>query len=167
MSDLPSIEELERAAESGQRITPDDVSAIAQLEIELNGAPGDASATAQDFMASQMSFDAKLDQLVENGDSRISQQDAQEVHDLEGRAFHRTPGRASVAAQIRAIADRNEALGLPPVSADAPAAFVTQKDASDAQRAESRIYGGQNPRDGMAAQMQSAADKLEAARHEI
>jgi hypothetical protein len=31
---------------------------------------------------------------------------------------------------------------------------VTKDDARDAQRAEAQIYGGQNPRGGMAAQMQ-------------
>jgi hypothetical protein len=54
---------------------------------------------------------------------------------------------------VRSIANRNEALGLPPVSIDAPA-FVTKDDASEAQKAESSVYGGQNPSGGMAAQMQ-------------
>lgn len=73
---------------------------------------------------------------------------------LQGRAFNKPPTAGSVASQVRSIADRNEALGLPPVSANAPEAFVTKYDASDAQHEESRIYGGQNPRGGMAAQMQ-------------
>lgn len=73
---------------------------------------------------------------------------------LQGRAFNKPPTAGSVASQVRSIADRNEALGLPPVSANAPEAFVTKDDASDAQHEESRIYGGQNPRGGMAAQMQ-------------
>ncbi|KAL4938117.1 hypothetical protein BDV06DRAFT_226302 [Aspergillus oleicola] len=164
MSELPTLEEIQRAVESGQRITPLDVSKIWQLETDLTGGPGEASAAARAFSAHQMSFDSKLDQLSEKPHGHISHQDAQEVEGLEGRAFNKSPGRGSVAAQIRSIADRNQALGLPPVSADAPAAFVTKEDASDAQHVESRIYGGQNPRGGMAAQMQSAADKLEDAR---
>lgn len=32
--------------------------------------------------------------------------------------------------------------------------FVTKDDAREAQRAEAEVYGGQNPRGGMAAQMQ-------------
>jgi hypothetical protein len=36
-SDLPTIDELKRAAESGQRITPEDVSVIGQMESELTG----------------------------------------------------------------------------------------------------------------------------------
>lgn len=35
--DLPSVDELKRAAESGQRITPEDVSVISQVESELTG----------------------------------------------------------------------------------------------------------------------------------
>ena len=58
-----------------------------------------------------------------------------------------------MAAQVRSIANRNEALGLPLVAIDAPA-FVTMDDARAAQRAEAEVYGGQNPRGGMAAQMQ-------------
>lgn len=58
--------------------------------------------------------------------------------------------------------------------------YVTKDDAREAQHAESTVYGGQNPRGGMAAQMQvsiytstmldetdqkqSAADKIEYAR---
>lgn len=35
--DLPSIDEIKRAAESGQRITQDDVSVISQTESEMTG----------------------------------------------------------------------------------------------------------------------------------
>lgn len=35
--DLPTIDELKRGAESGQRITPEDVSVISQAESELTG----------------------------------------------------------------------------------------------------------------------------------
>lgn len=35
--DIPSIDELKRAAECGQRITSDDVSVISQAESELTG----------------------------------------------------------------------------------------------------------------------------------
>lgn len=35
--DLPSVDELKRAAECGQRITPEDVSVISQAESELTG----------------------------------------------------------------------------------------------------------------------------------
>lgn len=35
--DLPSIDEVKRAAESGQRITPEDVSVISQTESEMTG----------------------------------------------------------------------------------------------------------------------------------
>lgn len=58
-----------------------------------------------------------------------------------------------MAAQVRSIANRNEALGLPPVPVDVPV-FVTKDDAREAQSAESTVYGGQIPRGGMAAQMQ-------------
>lgn len=59
----------------------------------------------------------------------------------------------SVSAQVRSIANRNEALGLPPVTADVPV-YVTKGDAAQAQHTESLFYGGQNPRLGIAAQMQ-------------
>jgi hypothetical protein len=35
--DVPSIDELKRTAEVGQRITPEDVSVISQAESELTG----------------------------------------------------------------------------------------------------------------------------------
>lgn len=35
--DIPSIDELKRTAEIGQRITPDDVSVISQAESEMTG----------------------------------------------------------------------------------------------------------------------------------
>ncbi|KAJ0427151.1 hypothetical protein BJY00DRAFT_271768 [Aspergillus carlsbadensis] len=165
-SDLPSIDELKRAVESGQQITPEDVSVIGQMESELTGGGpihGGPSATAQSLAMRQMNFEAKLDELSQKPQSHITQKDAREMQEMEGRAFNRPPGAGSISAQVRSLADRNEVLGLPPVAADVPA-FVTKEDASEAQHEEARIYGGQNPRGGMAAQMQSAADKLAHAR---
>ncbi|KAL4958347.1 hypothetical protein BDW69DRAFT_77970 [Aspergillus filifer] len=164
MTELPTLEELRLSVQSGQRITPQEVSEIWQLETDLMGGPGETSAAAQAYAAHQARLEAKLDQLMEKPQSHISHQDVQEVEDLECRAHNKPPGPGSVSAQIRTIAERNKEFDLPPVSADAPAAFVTKEDASDAQHEESRIYGGQNPRGGMAAQMQSVADKLEGAR---
>lgn len=37
LNDLPSVNELKRAVAAGQRITPADVSAIAQAESEMTG----------------------------------------------------------------------------------------------------------------------------------
>lgn len=58
---------------------------------------------------------------------------------------------------MRSIANRNEALGLPPV-VDPGAVYVSKDDARDAQSMESKIYGGQIPNGGMAAQMQVSND---------
>ncbi|PKX99356.1 uncharacterized protein P174DRAFT_447866 [Aspergillus novofumigatus IBT 16806] len=161
--DLPSVSELKRAAEVGQRITPEDVSVIAQAESELTGkgpVRGGPAATAQSLAMRQMNFDTKLDEVSRKPQSHITQEDAREIQATEGRAFNKPPGAGSVAAQVRSIANRNEALGLPPVNAGVDA-YVTKDDAREAQRAESFVYGGQNPSGGMAAQMQSAADKIE------
>ncbi|KAB8070543.1 hypothetical protein BDV29DRAFT_160365 [Aspergillus leporis] len=166
--DLPSVSELKRAAECGQRITPDDARAISQTERELSGeglTTGGPAATAQSLMLRQMNFDAKMDDLARKPQSHITQEDALEFQLAEGRAFNKPPGPVSVSAQVRSIAERNETLGLPAVPASGPV-FVTKDDARDAQRAEAQIYGGQNPRGGMAAQMQSAADKLENAKQD-
>ncbi|KAG2021479.1 hypothetical protein GB937_004818 [Aspergillus fischeri] len=166
--DLPSVSELKRAAEVGQRITPEDVSVIAQAESELTGkgpvrgGPAEnrrasdidrALATAQSLAMRQMNFDTKLDEVSRKPQSHITQEDAREIQATEGRAFNKPPGAGSVAAQVRSIANRNEALGLPPVNAGVDA-YVTKDDAREAQRAESFVYGGQNPSGGMAAQMQ-------------
>lgn len=59
----------------------------------------------------------------------------------------------SVSAQVRSIANHNEALGLPPITADVPV-YVTKDDAAEAQHTESLFHGGQNPHQGIAAQMQ-------------
>ncbi|KAL4920748.1 hypothetical protein BDW62DRAFT_198632 [Aspergillus aurantiobrunneus] len=168
-SDLPSVNELRGAVETGLRITPEDVSVIRQIESELTGGEqiqGESLATAQRLAIRQMDFDDKLDELSQKPQSHITQEDALEIEELEDRAFNKPPGPGSISAQVRSIANRNLAFGLPAASVDAPAAYVTKDDARDAQHEESMIYGGQNPRGGMAARMQSAADKLEHARRE-
>ncbi|BDD62612.1 hypothetical protein MPDQ_007303 [Monascus purpureus] len=164
--DIPSIDELKRAAECGQRITSDDVSVISQAESELTGSgpiAGGPAATAQSLAMKQMNFDTKVDEISRKPQSHITQEDARQIQATEGRAFNKPPGPGSIAAQVRSIANRNEALGLPPVETNAPT-FVTKDDAREAQRAEAEVYGGQNPRGGMAAQMQSVAAKAENAR---
>lgn len=57
-----------------------------------------------------------------------------------------------MSAQVRSIAENNEALGLT-AAADVPV-FITKDDARDAQHAEALAYGGRNPRGGAAAQLQ-------------
>jgi hypothetical protein len=54
---------------------------------------------------------------------------------------------------VRTIANRNEILGLLPVTADIPV-YVTKDDAREAQRAEALLYGGQISGQGMASSMQ-------------
>lgn len=56
-------------------------------------------------------------------------------------------------AQVHSIANRNKALGLPPVPVEVPV-FVTKDNAWEAQSIKLNVYGGQNPQGGMAAQMQ-------------
>ncbi|KAL4892507.1 hypothetical protein BDV59DRAFT_202630 [Aspergillus ambiguus] len=167
-SELPTVAEVKRAAESGQRITAEDASQIAQRESELTGGgpvTGGPAATAQSLAMRQMNFEAKADELSRKPPSHITPQDAQEIQSAEGRAFNKPPGPGSMSAQIRSIANRNEALGLPAQPTEDPI-FITKDEAREAQHAESLVYGGQNPGGGMAAQMQSAADKIEHARED-
>ncbi|RAL04651.1 uncharacterized protein BO80DRAFT_499457 [Aspergillus ibericus CBS 121593] len=162
-SELPDIAGLKRAVQSGQRVGAEDVSALAQTESELTGGGpirGGTAATAQSLAMKQMNFEEKLDELSRKPQSHITRDDAREIHAAEGRAFNKPPGPGSIAAQVRSIADRNEALGVPAMPGEA-SVYITKDDASEAQHAESTIYGGQNPRGGIAAQMQSAADKIE------
>nr|ANF07291.1 seed maturation-like protein [Paecilomyces fulvus] len=161
--ELPSVGELKRAAAAGQRITPEDVSVIAQAESEITGSgpvKGGPAATAHSLASRQMNFDTKLDEISRKPQSHITQEDARQIQSTEGRAFNAPPGPGSVSAQVRSIADRNEALGLPPVM-NPGSVYVTKDDASEIQSAESRIFGGQVPKGSTAAQMQSAADKIE------
>ncbi|KAJ9190805.1 hypothetical protein DTO166G4_3951 [Paecilomyces variotii] len=165
--ELPSVGDLKRAAAAGQRITPEDVSVIAQAESELTGTgpvKGGPAATAHSLASRQMNFDTKLDELSRKPQSHITQLDAKEIQSTEARAFNAPPGPGSVSAQVRSIADRNEALGLPPVM-DPGAVYITKDEASEAQSAESRLWGGQVPRGSYAALMQSAADKIEHVKH--
>lgn len=167
--EIPSVSELKHAAETGQRITPADVSTISQAESELTGrgpVRGGPAATAQSIAMRQMNFDSKLDEVSRKPSVQITQQDAREMQSSEGRAFHRAPGFGSVSSQVRSIANQNEIQDIPPVLADVPA-YVTKDDAREAQRAESLFYGGAIPSGGMASQMQSAADKVEQARRDI
>ncbi|KAJ5183931.1 hypothetical protein N7492_001547 [Penicillium capsulatum] len=175
--DIPSVAELHQAAESGQRITPEDVSVISHAESEYTGrgpVRGGPAATAQSIAMRQMNFEAKLDEVARKPQSQITLDDAQDIQSSESRAFERRPRIGSVSDQVWSIANRNEALGMtptaadmmpigtevPPVGAEIPA-YVTKDDARQAQRAESLVYGGQVPSYGIAASMQSAADKLD------
>ncbi|KAJ5157888.1 uncharacterized protein N7482_008988 [Penicillium canariense] len=161
--DLPTVAELKQAAAAGQRITAEDVSAISQVENQLTGrgpVRGGPAATAQSIAMKQRNFDSKIDEVSRKPPSYITQDDARGILSTEGRAFNKPPGIGSVSAQVRSIANRNEYFNLPPVAADSPP-FITKDDARAAQRAESLLYGGQIASEGMAAQMQSAADKIE------
>ncbi|GLB21179.1 hypothetical protein AtubIFM61612_011136 [Aspergillus tubingensis] len=159
-SEIPDIPELKRAMESGQRIDPEDVSALAQNESELTGGGpirGGTAATAQSLAMKQMNFDEKLEALSRKPQSHITQEDARELSrggGKSGRAFNKPPGPGSVSAQVRSIADRNEALGVPAIPGEA-SVYITKDDATEAQHAESTIYGKQNPRGGIAAQVQN------------
>ncbi|KUL87333.1 hypothetical protein ZTR_04724 [Talaromyces verruculosus] len=162
---LPSVNEIKRAAAAGQRFTSEDVSTIAQAESELTGGgpvKGGPAATAHSLSSKQMNFDSKLDELSHKPPSHITQEDARQLQSAEGRAFNAPPGVASVSAQVRSIADRNEVLGLPAVQDPGPV-YVTKEEASEAQSVESMHTGGMVPKGGYAAQLQSAADKREAA----
>ncbi|QQK47456.1 Seed maturation protein [Penicillium digitatum] len=163
--DIPTVAEIQLAAERGQRITQEDVSAISQAESALTGrgpSRGGPAATAQSLSMRQMNFENKVAEVSRKPSSAISLDDAEEIQATEGRAFNQPPGVGYISAQVRSIADGNDALGLT-AAADVPA-YITKDDARDAQHAEATVYGGQNPRGGMAAQMQSAADKIDNAR---
>ncbi|KAL4816511.1 hypothetical protein BDW67DRAFT_184672 [Aspergillus spinulosporus] len=102
-TEFPFIVDLKRAVESGQRITPEDISLIGQIECEL------------------IDFDAKLGELAVTPQSHLTMEDAQEIEEMETLALNKLPGAGSSSAQVRSIAERNDAVGLPPVSADADA----------------------------------------------
>lgn len=172
--DIPSVAELHQAAESGQRITPADVSVISHAESEYTGrgpVRGGPAATAQSIAMRQMNFESKLDEVARKPQTQITMNDAQDILSsevcialskcflgmdsdyMQSRAFERPPRFGSVSEQVRSIANRNEALGMTPVAAEVPT-FVTKEDAREAQRAESLVYGGQVPSYGMASSMQ-------------
>ncbi|KAI7977675.1 hypothetical protein EIK77_010266 [Talaromyces pinophilus] len=113
---LPSVNEIKRAAAAGQRFTSEDVSTIAQAESELTGGGpvkgGPAGmppflkfwqtggntnvwkATAHSLSSKQMNFDSKLDELSHKPPSHITQEDARQLQSAEvcygkdGRPFH-------------------------------------------------------------------------------
>ncbi|KKA18171.1 hypothetical protein T310_7887 [Rasamsonia emersonii CBS 393.64] len=132
LNDLPSVNEIKRAVAAGQRITSADVSAIAQAESEMTGrgpVKGGPAATAHSLASKQMNFDAKVDELASKPQSHITRKDARDIQSaeshlpsggLQGRAFNTPPGPASISAQVRSIADRNEMLGLPAVHDPGP-----------------------------------------------
>ncbi|KAJ6134730.1 hypothetical protein N7523_001052 [Penicillium sp. IBT 18751x] len=161
--DLPSVTDLKQAVESGQRITREDVSVISHAESALTGRGplrGGPAALAQSLAMRQMNFDHKVDEVSRKPQSHITQNDARAIQSIEGRAFNRPPGIGSVTAQVWTIANRNDILGLSPVTVEPPV-YVTKDDAREAQRAEAMLYGGYISGQGMAASMQSAADKID------
>ncbi|OKO90567.1 hypothetical protein PENSUB_13284 [Penicillium subrubescens] len=175
--DLPTVAELKQAAESGQRITAQDVSAISQVENRLTGrgpvrggpagvcflifaemfSPGwvliEKLATAQSIAMKQMNFDSTIEEVSRKPQSLITQDDARVVQSTEGRAFNKPPGIGSISAQVRSIANRNDYYNVPAVPTEAPA-YITKEDAREAQLVESMYYGGQIPSYSTAANMQ-------------
>lgn len=107
--DLPSVDELNRAVESGQRITSEDASMISHAESELTGCgpvhggpagvshfeimknkcvANESSATAQSLAMKQTSFDNKLDEISSKPQSHITQDDARALQSTEvGSSF--------------------------------------------------------------------------------
>lgn len=85
-TEFSSIADLKRAVESGQRITPEDVSVIGQIERELSGEAGPMQETAQTLATRQMDFDAKLDELAVKPQSHLTMEDAQEIEEMEVRS---------------------------------------------------------------------------------
>lgn len=109
--EIPSVSELKHAAETGQRITPADVSTISQAESELTGRGpvrgGPAGsltrdhsschaseykklivdvATAQSIAMRQMNFDTKVDEVSRKPSIDITQRDAREMQSTEVRS---------------------------------------------------------------------------------
>jgi hypothetical protein len=108
-NELPSVSDIKLAAAAGQRITPDDVSIIAQVESELTGGgpirggpagiyPRDYfiletvvssefhdPATAHSLSSKQMNFEAKVDELGRKPQSHYTQDDAREIQSAEVR----------------------------------------------------------------------------------
>jgi tRNA pseudouridine-54 N-methylase len=83
--EFSTIADLKRAVECGQRITPEDVSVIGQIERELSGEAGPMQETAQTLATRQMNFDAKLDELAVKPQSHLTMEDAQEIEEMEVR----------------------------------------------------------------------------------
>jgi hypothetical protein len=104
--DLPSVADLKQAVESGQRITPEDVSVISHAESALTGRGplrgGPAGqclssfdptlweanvgpATAQSLAMRQMNFDTKVEEVSRKPRSHITQDDAWEIQSIEVR----------------------------------------------------------------------------------
>ncbi|KAI9935049.1 hypothetical protein MW887_000670 [Aspergillus wentii] len=109
-----------------------------------------------------MNFDADMAiasrRPLGSTDRRVSEQNESiEVIDIN------LPSRDSQRT-IMIVTQTQDFVRPPALVSAEPPAFVTKDDASEAQSAESTIYGGHNPTGGMAAKMQSAADKREHAR---
>ncbi|EED13660.1 conserved hypothetical protein [Talaromyces stipitatus ATCC 10500] len=99
---IPSVNEIKRAAAAGQRFTPEDVSSIAQAESELTGGgpvKGGPAATAHSLSSKQMNFDARLDELSHKPPSHITQEDARQLQSAEVR--HGKDGSSS--DEIRSV----------------------------------------------------------------
>ncbi|KAJ5900108.1 hypothetical protein N7495_004852 [Penicillium taxi] len=153
--DIPSVADLKQAAESGQRITSSDVSAISHAESQLTGRGplrGGPAAFAQSLAMRQMNFDSKLDEISRKPPHTITHEDAREMQAIETRAFNKPPGLGSVSAQVRSIADRNEVLGLP-VAVNF-SSIVSKAEAVEVQT-ESVLYGP-----GVAVQPQIRGNEL-------
>ncbi|KAJ6172774.1 hypothetical protein N7470_001841 [Penicillium chermesinum] len=152
--EIPSVAELKDAAESGERITPQDVSAISQMESELTGRGPLSRRTC-----------CKFDEVLRKPEHHITRHDARKMHATEGRAFNRRPGQESVSAHLHHIADRNERLRPPLDSANVPTQVDYVDLANEVQEGErTPSQEGPLPRRSMAAEMQSLADQLETIR---
>ncbi|KAL1959085.1 hypothetical protein VTO42DRAFT_2872 [Malbranchea cinnamomea] len=174
MSDLPTPEQIRKAAAAGHPISVLDVSDIAQAE-GGQPQPGGPSATAHSVYSRQCNLENKAAEILSKPSAAITKEDAAELQSAEARALGRQPGRDSLSAEIQSLADENEnkthiaeELGMSYDVVDteppAPAApYITKDDAAQMQSIEASLYGRQ-VRGGLASQMQSSADKLESAR---
>ncbi|CRG82745.1 hypothetical protein PISL3812_00090 [Talaromyces islandicus] len=170
INDIPTVGDLKRAVAAGQRITPEDVSQIAQAESEFTGGgpiKGGPAATAHSLSSRQMNFEAKLDELAHKPQSHITQEDARAMQSAEGRAFNTPPGPASVSAQVRSLADRNELLGLPAVQDPGPVGDGAKGELGSADAGMHKNCKIEQLACMLITYLQSAADKREYARNGV
>ncbi|KLJ09284.1 hypothetical protein EMPG_15311 [Blastomyces silverae] len=164
---IPTTEDNKTAMAKERRFSLDEVSDISQAESEIAGGGPIRQAPAaptQRLHSKQRDFEDKVEEILQKPPDTITKEDARELQSLESRALGTAPGKQSLSAGVQSIAARNDALAAaaPGSSTDSSnGVYITKEDAAEEQRFESQMFGGWIPKESLASQMQSSADKFE------
>jgi len=161
----PSPEDLRSHAARGMRFTPEQVSEISRRE-QIFSPDGQQSkkgpgATAQSILTKQRQLDDKLEELSELPLDEITEKDVGELQSAMTKGRGGKPiEKDNVVSDLHRVAQTNEGIRMDPVEVSFDG--ISTADKAEVESYEMRVRGdGKIKKGGLAAQVQSAADRRE------